>query len=276
MAYNNPIVFKNYTIEYNCYRTYDDWIKQFLRIFVKPTMPQPLNRKQRERAQQRKQQQKLAEQQRKQKLAEQQRKQQQKLAEQQRKQQQKLAEQKLAEQQRKQQQKLAEQQRKYEQQLKEQRRASLLQQINQLNSQKRYIIAQELNPLITQHSLLDNQIATEEKSIHRMSLERNDTTKKIIIFIGKTGHGKSSVINRLTGDTSMLANDGPCETSIGTQSCTQSLQKICTGNLCMIDCPGWADTGGADRLNSNNLCTFLKGCGGINAIILVRNATEYR
>eukprot|EP00486_Rosalina_sp_Unknown_P006545 CAMPEP_0201576884 /NCGR_PEP_ID=MMETSP0190_2-20130828/22946_1 /ASSEMBLY_ACC=CAM_ASM_000263 /TAXON_ID=37353 /ORGANISM="Rosalina sp." /LENGTH=419 /DNA_ID=CAMNT_0048008263 /DNA_START=78 /DNA_END=1337 /DNA_ORIENTATION=- len=174
------------------------------------------------------------------------------------------------------QQQLAEQERIRQQQLKAQKRASLTLQKDELQSQVQNIITQELNPINLQKTQIERQILTEEKSIEGMKLERNDKSKKIIVCVGKTGHGKSTVVNRLAGDISLMAKNGPCKTSISGKSCTQSLQKIRCGNLCVIDCPGWADSGGADREHSNNLCAFLKGCGGINAIVLIRNATQYR
>eukprot|EP01084_Bolivina_argentea_P198879 340418_1 len=153
---------------------------------------------------------------------------------------------------------------------------SLTQQKHQLESQKLEIIRTELNPIQQKRQQIQTQIDNEEKQIAQFSSERNNQSKKIGIFIGKTGHGKSTLINRLTGDTSEDADNGPCVTSDSAESCTQSLQKVNHNNLCVIDCPGWADSGGADRQHTNSLCAFLKGCGGINAFILVRNAQEIR
>ena len=130
---------------------------------------------------------------------------------------------------------------------KEKLKSSLIQQKDRLESRKQSIITQELNPLNTQKAQMENKISAEEKSIEGMTLERNDKTKKIIICVGKTGHGKSTFVNRLSGDISLMARNGPCQTSIGYRSCTQSLQKVTNGKLCIIDCPGWADAGGADR-----------------------------
>jgi len=234
-------------------------------------------------AEQKRYQQQLREQERirKQQLAEQKRQRQaeqeryrQELAEKERlrKKQLKVAQQEKFRQERIHQQQLAEKERIRKEQLAKQRR----QQIEQLQSHKQYVITQKLKPKQIELSNLQNQIATEEESIKGMRLERNDNSKKIIICVGKTGHGKSTFVNRLAGDTSLMADKGPCTTSNSAQSCTKSLQKINCGKLCIIDCPGWADSGGADRHHSNNLCAFLKGCGGINGIVLVRNATEYR
>ena len=126
-------------------------------------------------------------------------------------------------------------------------KSSLIQQKDQLNARKSEITENELSPLLQRMQQLDVQINAEEKEISQFRLERNDKNKKIAVFVGKTGHGKSTLINRLYGDKSEDADDGPCETSDSAESCTQSLQKVNCDNLCVIDCPGWADSGGADR-----------------------------
>eukprot|EP00483_Globobulimina_turgida_P000466 UN00466 len=94
-----------------------------------------------------------------------------------------------------------------------------------------------------------------------------------------TGDGKSTFGNRLCGDTSMMANEtGPYKTSNDSKSCTQILQKCtCTDEkLSVIDCPGWGDTEDKDRTHTNNLCEYLRGCGGVNAFVVIRSGSNCR
>jgi len=49
-----------------------------------------------------------------------------------------------------------------------------------------------------------------------------------------------------------------------------------THHITVIDTPGFNDSDGDDRDHINKLCAYLKGCGGINAFVLVRNGTQVR
>jgi len=44
----------------------------------------------------------------------------------------------------------------------------------------------------------------------------------------------------------------------------------------VVDTPGFNDSFGNDRTHSNRLCKYLRGCGGINAFVLVRNGANAR
>merc|ERR1712154_122936 len=46
--------------------------------------------------------------------------------------------------------------------------------------------------------------------------------------------------------------------------------------ITVVDTPGYNDSFGNDRTHSNRLCQYLKGCGGINAFVLVRNGANVR
>eukprot|EP01084_Bolivina_argentea_P086842 156926_1 len=133
------------------------------------------------------------------------------------------------------------------------------------------------------HNILMNitrQIAIEEKEIEEFKIERNDNTTKIIITLGMTGGGKSTFCNRMFGDKSLFGNKGPCKTSGDSKSCTQENSKIVVqiGNqrISIIDTAGFGDSFGRDRQHGNRLCAYLKGCGGLNAFVLIRNGTNPR
>ena len=98
---------------------------------------------------------------------------------------------------------------------------------------------------------LDEKISDEEKSLVNFDDEKNDPNAKIIILLGNTGDGKSTFGNRLCGDTSMMANQGPFRTSSDYNSCTQNLSKHKTEingkKITVVDAPGFNDTEGRDR-----------------------------
>jgi len=105
-------------------------------------------------------------------------------------------------------------------------------------------------------------------------------TASILVFVGNTGDGKSTVCNRMCGDESDMAEDGPFVTSDQMASCTQTMAQhtlqIGDAKLTVVDAPGWNDSEGKDREHANNLCAYLYGCGGLNNFVLVRNSANYR
>jgi len=107
-----------------------------------------------------------------------------------------------------------------------------------------------------------------------------DRTASILVFVGNTGDGKSTVCNRMCGDESDMADDGEFETSDQATSCTQEMAKqtrqIGDAKLTVVDAPGWNDSEGKDREHANNLCAYLYGCGGVNNFVLVRNSANFR
>jgi len=127
---------------------------------------------------------------------------------------------------------------------------------------------------------INAQIAGEEKEIAEFKVERADPSTKVIVTLGMTGGGKSTLCNRLKGDESVLGNQGGCATSANGASCTMRNSKVIVQigqhRITVIDTPGFNDSFGRDRTHSNRLCQYLKGCGGINAFVLVRNGANAR
>eukprot|EP01083_Nonionella_stella_P149757 476075_1 len=160
-------------------------------------------------------------------------------------------------------------------------RQQLTRTINALSTQ----LQQKQSVFDAKHSeLMDiaRQIAVEEKEIEAFRMERSDNSNKIMITLGATGGGKSTFCNRMWGDTSLFGDDekSPCATSGDSKSCTQDncklVVQIGSERITMIDTPGFGDSFGRDRQHGNRLCAYLKGCGGINAFVLVRNGTQPR
>eukprot|EP01083_Nonionella_stella_P009475 27288_1 len=129
---------------------------------------------------------------------------------------------------------------------------------------------------------LNTQIANEKQLIITdFDEEHKDENSKIVILIGNTGDGKSTFGNRLLNDESESADEGQLTVGHGADSCTQRLSnpertQINGVSIAVIDAPGWSDTNMDDRMHENNLCAYLRGCGGINRFVLVRNASNCR
>eukprot|EP00164_Ancoracysta_twista_P029360 GFYU01059203.1.p1 GENE.GFYU01059203.1~~GFYU01059203.1.p1 ORF type:complete len:138 (+),score=20.19 GFYU01059203.1:58-471(+) len=69
---------------------------------------------------------------------------------------------------------------------------------------------------------------------------------KTVLFVGRTGVGKSTLCNRLTGTNQATTNDS-------VDSCTQTIVE-CTGNgIICIDTPGLEDT---ERRDEHHLKTI--------------------
>jgi len=168
----------------------------------------------------------------------------------------------------------------------EQLRQQRQQQREQLSRSRATLAAQlqakegEYNQVHARVMTLATQIATEEKEIESFRVEREDNSTKIVVTLGMTGGGKSTLCNRLKGDESVFGNQGGCATSGDGRSCTQSNAKVVVQvgqqRVTVVDTPGFGDSGGRDRQHSNRLCAYLRGCGGINAFVLVRNGANVR
>ena len=95
------------------------------------------------------------------------------------------------------------------------------------------------------------QIAMEEKEIESFRVEREDNSTKIIITLGMTGGGKSTLCNRLKGDESQFGNQGGRPTSGTGSSCTQNNAKVAVEvgghQMTVVDTPGFGDSYGRDR-----------------------------
>eukprot|EP01083_Nonionella_stella_P137474 418258_1 len=164
---------------------------------------------------------------------------------------------------RQQQEEMQRQQQEHARQLRQSQILSLNALKNEKSAERQRIITYELSPVQADINTVNDQILTEEKELYKFTAERRDQSHQTIVLMGMTGDGKSTFGNRLCGDVSFMANEtGPYKTSDNNQSCTQLLQKWICDKLSVIDCPGWGDTEDKDRSHTNNLCAYLKGCGG--------------
>jgi len=173
----------------------------------------------------------------------------------------------------------------------EARERQRVQELRFLKDSKKELAAQrtekraDLDKAREQAGTLAAEVATEEKAIAEFRVERLDKATKIVILLGKTGAGKSTFSNRLSGDKSKFGDQGPCKTSGRGKSETQTHTKqlVSLGDdsgvqIAIVDTPGYADSAGRrrDRRHSDMLCAYLQGCGGINAFVLVHNGAETR
>ena len=131
------------------------------------------------------------------------------------------------------------------------KRKEYTKQIDILKAQVVDISNTELSKIKQELVDIGAQIEEEEKLLVHFPEEYNDRSRKIVVLIGNTGDGKSTVGNRLCGDESEMAEEGPFETSDQSQSCTQTLSKERTQigdmQLTVVDAPGWNDSEGKDR-----------------------------
>eukprot|EP01084_Bolivina_argentea_P028060 52189_1 len=120
-------------------------------------------------------------------------------------------------------------------------------------------------------------ITTEQQNLLKFKEEIDDPNISKIVLLGITGHGKSTFGNRLCGNIVF-------ETSDALDSETQEIKKVTikpninniNNKISVIDTPGNFDSHGTDRRHANNLVEYLKGCGGINAFIIVKSYTVSR
>ena len=69
----------------------------------------------------------------------------------------------------------------------------------------------------------DAIIEIEEEKISKYKNINNDKTTKFIVAVGFTGHGKSTVLNRLNGDDSEDGDQGPFAVADSDQSGIKSM-----------------------------------------------------
>eukprot|EP01084_Bolivina_argentea_P110628 197488_1 len=150
------------------------------------------------------------------------------------------------------------------------------------------MLVSKRNEKMQQHKIMHDklvnlaaQMSLEQKQVERFELERTDKTNKIIIAFGdRTGAGTSTFCNRVVGDKSEFGNNGPFKTSSGSETCTQEFCKfvaeIDNKNITIVDSPGIDGSDGCYRKHGNDLCKYLKRCGGINTFVLVMSSINVR
>jgi len=142
-----------------------------------------------------------------------------------------------------------------------------------------YVVS--VNKLETEYNNLKSQVE-EEGERGKFKEETNDSNALRLVLYGPTGAGKSTLANRICGDTSQKCDKGPFKTSGSTKSETKEISKtfIPKGRydyaVSLTDQPGHSDTNGEDPQHANRLVEYLKGIEYINAIVLVRNFQDPR
>eukprot|EP01084_Bolivina_argentea_P109217 195193_1 len=147
-------------------------------------------------------------------------------------------------------------------------------------TQKFQTKSQECVNLNSKLGAVSSQIDTEEKKVQNNFKYPEEESNKVVIIIGNTGDGKSTFCNRLSGDQSKYGDQGPFKTSGRSNACTTNISykkvSIDNNDICFVDTPGFNDGSGNDRYHANNICKYLKGCGGINSFVLIKNSTNCR
>jgi len=124
---------------------------------------------------------------------------------------------------------------------------------------------------------LQQQIKEVQNKLKFDFTAERTSNARIIVMLGHTGHGKSTFANRLMGDNSAFGDQGPFIVGHTSKPGSESVSKnIYDSKLCVVDTPGYYDSSGKDSQHVNQICDYLKGCGGINGFLLVRNSTDLR
>eukprot|EP00047_Mylnosiga_fluctuans_P020866 m.97256 g.97256 ORF g.97256 m.97256 type:complete len:322 (+) comp8659_c0_seq2:314-1279(+) len=103
-----------------------------------------------------------------------------------------------------------------------------------------------------------------------------------IVAIGESGHGKSSLLNRLLSRAAaelkvFVESDNPESETKQTVGCPGYLCGDRSRRIVVIDTPGINDSRGFDARNMEEMAEYLRGLsGGLHAVILVLNVHNSR
>lgn len=131
-----------------------------------------------------------------------------------------------------------------------------------------------MNPLIA--PMIDILIKLKKESSHQSkwrSVGLDESIVRVVLF-SPTGHGKSTLANRICGDISEDANE-ILKTSDLAEPCTATIShrvvKWGHRRICVVDTPGWDESPDADRKHANNLVSYLRGAMFVHGIAIVKN-----
>jgi len=139
----------------------------------------------------------------------------------------------------------------------------------------REVLKREQEKVKEQYDKIMKEYLDEQKDVKKFDKELNDPNIKTIILIGSTGHGKSTIANRLCNDKSLKGNEKDFNAGNGVVSETKRIQKTVVHNeitnkvISVVDTPGFFDSDGRDRQIYNDMIEYLRGCGGVNAFVIV-------
>jgi len=137
-------------------------------------------------------------------------------------------------------------------------------------------LKKEFSVIERNFSEMSNKYYQEETRMSHIKIEREDPNVLRVILYSPTGCGKSTLGNRLCGDTSQLGDKGVFAVGHGITSETDKIKKQIIRNyrhtISIIDQPGVADSRGAleDEKHANELVTYLRGITFVNAIIILK------